>query len=173
MATATQVPVEVYLKSDYSPDAEYLDGVILERPVGENDHSAWQDAICAWFREHRDAWNLLVRPEFRVQVKIENFLVPDVSILDAAHPTERFATRPPIAVFEVLSPENKIRDILRKLDLYEQMGIPEIWVIDPPVPNSAPVWQRFERGRLNDRDRFEFPERGIHFEMKEIDKLVR
>jgi len=45
MATTSQVPVEVYLHSDYEPDAEYIDGVILERPLGEDDHSAWQGAI--------------------------------------------------------------------------------------------------------------------------------
>jgi hypothetical protein len=37
------VPLEVYLRcSDWDPDAEYVDGEIEERPVGENKHSAWQ-----------------------------------------------------------------------------------------------------------------------------------
>ena len=43
--TTTHVPVEVYLRSSYEPDAEYVDGAIEERAVGENDHSAWQEAI--------------------------------------------------------------------------------------------------------------------------------
>jgi hypothetical protein len=46
MSTTTRIPVEVYLRSSYEPDAEYVDGEIEERPMGENDHSAWQDAIC-------------------------------------------------------------------------------------------------------------------------------
>ena len=43
------VPVEEYLQSSYSPDAEYIDGQIVEREstMGENEHSAWQAAICA------------------------------------------------------------------------------------------------------------------------------
>jgi hypothetical protein len=40
-AEATHVPVEVYLKSSYEPDAEYVDGVIEERPMGEFDHCSW------------------------------------------------------------------------------------------------------------------------------------
>jgi hypothetical protein len=55
MAAATQptyVPLEVYLKSSYEPDAEYVDGVIEERPMGENDHSAWQHALDGWFGQH-------------------------------------------------------------------------------------------------------------------------
>ena len=168
MATTTQVPLEVYLRSDYQPDAEFIDGEIRERPMGEDDHSSWQDAICAWFREHRRQWDIRVRPELRVQVKPENYLVPDVSVLDAANPREKTATRPPVAVFEVLSPENKIRDMMRKLSLYEQMGIPQIWLIDP----ADPVWQRYQDGRLQDCEVFDIPQRGIHFEMSEITRIV-
>jgi Uma2 family endonuclease len=116
-----------------------------------------------------DEWNILVRSELRVQVKAENYLVPDVTILDAANPREKIATRPPLAVFEVWSPENKIREMMRKLALYQQMGIPQIWLIDP----SDPVWQRFEDGCLVDRDTFSLLDRGIHFEMSKISKLVR
>jgi Uma2 family endonuclease len=169
MATTTQVPLEIYLRSEYEPDAEFIDGEIRERPVGEDDHSSWQGAIYLWFAQHADEWNIRVRPELRVQVTAENYLVPDVSILDAANPREKTATRPPIAVFEVLSPENKIREIMRKLELYEQMGIPQIWLIDP----SDPVWQRYEDSRLADCTTFSHPERSIAFEMAEIGKLVR
>jgi len=168
MATATRVPLEVYLRSDYQPDAEYIDGELRERPMGEDDHSAWQDAICAWFRAHREEWNIRVRPELRVQVGSVNYLVPDVAILDTANPKERIATLPPLAVFEVWSPENKVRDMMRKLTLYEQMGIPQIWLIDP----ADPVWQRFEDGKLADQDTFSLPGRGIHFAMSEINQLV-
>jgi hypothetical protein len=49
------------------------------------------------------------------------------------------------------------------------MGIPQIWIIDP----DDKVWQRFEDGRLVDRDVFSLPEREIDFQMAEIGKLVR
>jgi hypothetical protein len=58
MATATHVPIEVYLCSSYEPDAEYVDGQIEGRPEGENDHSAWLEAICFWFRQHAQDWNV-------------------------------------------------------------------------------------------------------------------
>jgi Uma2 family endonuclease len=169
MATTTHIPLEVYLRSDYQPDAEYIDGELRERPTGEDDHSAWQGAICLWFAQHSREWNIRIRPELRVQVKVDNYLVPDVAILDAANPREKFASLPPIAIFEVWSSENKVRDMMRKLALYEEMGIPQIWLIDP----SDPVWQRFEYGKLVDRDVFSLPERGIQFEMIEIGKLVK
>src|SRR5580700_8732956 len=85
--TQTYVPVEVYLRSSYEPDAEYVDGQIEERPMGEYDHSAWQEAICFWFRQHAQDWNVRVRPELRIQVAATRFRVPDVTVLDRAQPT--------------------------------------------------------------------------------------
>ena len=51
MAATTLIPIEVYMRTSYRPDVDYVDGVIEERNLGQNDHSAWQDAISAWFRE--------------------------------------------------------------------------------------------------------------------------
>lgn len=107
MATPTHEQLEVYLHSDYQPDAEYIDGKIRERPVGEDDPSALQGAICQWFAHHTGEWDIRVRPELRVEVKSESYLVPDVAILDEANPREKIATRPPRAVFEVWSKENR------------------------------------------------------------------
>ena len=169
MATATHAPLEVYLRSAYDPDAEYIDGEIRERPMGEDDHSALLGAICHWFAQHAAEWNIRVRPELRVQIESVHYLVLDVAILDGANPKERIATLPSLAVFDVWSPENKVRDMMRKFELYAQMGIPQIWLIDP----SDPVWQRFENGKLVDTDIFDLSARGIRFEMKEIDQLLR
>jgi hypothetical protein len=49
MAATTQVPLEVNLRTAYEPDAEYVDGVVEERPMGEDGHSAWQSAVAYWF----------------------------------------------------------------------------------------------------------------------------
>jgi Uma2 family endonuclease len=131
MATAVHVPVEVYLASDYEPDAEYVDGCIEERPMGQYDHSSWQQAIQHWFLNHSREWNIRVRPELRIQTTARNFRVPDVVVFDRDNPIEQILTRPPIAVFEVLSPEDRMSRMLIKLKEYEQMGVPAIMVIDP------------------------------------------
>jgi Uma2 family endonuclease len=169
MALPTQVPIALYLHTTYEPDAEYIDGAIEERPMGEFDHSAWQAAIQRWFFRYEDAWNILVCPELRVQTSTTRFRVPDVAILDASLPREPFATNPPLAVFEVLSPEDYHTRLIRKLGDYEQMGIPAIWVIDP----QTGLFERFADGQLARGSEFSLPERGIHFFMAEIAKLVR
>jgi hypothetical protein len=51
MATATRIMLEQYLKTPYEPDAEFVNGEVEERNVGEYDHSVVQFAIVELFRE--------------------------------------------------------------------------------------------------------------------------
>ena len=132
MATASKIPLEVYLRSsEYEPDAEYVDGVIEERPVGELDHAAWQAALVMYFRQHGDEWKVKVYPELRVKVSPTRFRVPDVTVLDQAAPVEQIITHAPLMVFEILSPEDTVTRMLVKLADYATMGIAGIFVIDP------------------------------------------
>jgi Uma2 family endonuclease len=168
-AVSTQVPLEVYLRSSgYEPDAEYVDGKIEERPMGEFDHAAWQLAIIKWFLRHEEEWNIDVLPELRVQAAPTRFRVPDVTVLDRSLPVEQIITHPPIAVFEVLSPEDTLSRLKRKLEDYRTMGIPHIWVIDPEDGSFS----RYEDSQLNRREFFSDPARGINFDMNAIKGLL-
>lgn len=48
MATAPGlIPIEEYMHISYSPDCEYIDGVIVERNVGLGKHSFTQGEVLA------------------------------------------------------------------------------------------------------------------------------
>ncbi len=164
MPVTTHIPVEVYLRSCYEPDAEYVDGEIEERPMGEFDHASWQLAILRWFLQHEKDWGIRVRPELRLQVAATRFRVPDVTVLDRTQPVEQIITHPPLAVFEVLSPEDSLQRLKRKLEDYKTMGIAEIWVIDP----LDAAYYRYEDRQLLRRDSLSYPARGIVFDMDRI-----
>jgi Uma2 family endonuclease len=165
---ATHVPVEVYLRSSYEPDAEYVDGQIEKRPMGEFDHAAWQLAILGWFMRHQSEWGIRVLPELRVQVAARRYRVPDVTVLDRSRPIEQIITHPPLAVFEVLSPEDRVQRLKRKLEDYRVMGIPEIWVIDP----QDSTFYRYEDLQLRRTDSFSHAEKGFAFDMNELKNLL-
>src|SRR4051812_477513 len=78
MATATLVSVSEYLNSSYRPDREMLEGQLLERNVGEYDHSNLQGALVALLRQRQHEWKIRVLPEQRLQVSATRFRVPDV-----------------------------------------------------------------------------------------------
>ena len=165
-----RVPVEVYLRSSYEPDAEYVDGVIEERPMGQYDHSSWQHAIDAWFTLHAKEWGVRARPELRIRVSRSSFRVPDVVVLDRNLPIEQIITHPPIAVFEVISPEDSHSRLMVKLAEYERMGIRTIVVIDPETGNHA----RYISGRLEtlQAESFDLPGSQCRFDLKGIEALL-
>lgn len=170
MAAAPQpTPLEVYLHSSFEPDAEYVDGFIEERPMGEYDHSSWQRAILLWFATREIEWGVRVRPELRVQVAPERYRVPDVTVLDRSLPVEQIITRPPIAVFEILSPEDTLNRMLTKLADYERMGIHTILVLNPAGEHF-----RFESGSLKKLTdiAFDLPGSACRFDLAEIQKLL-
>lgn len=144
MASLAQSPVELYLHTSYEPDAEFVDGEVELRPMGEFDHATWQQALQAWFLLHGSKWGVRVRPELRVQVGTTRFRVPDVVVFDRNAPTEQILTVPPIAVFEVLSPEDSLTRTLAKLADYESMGVRNIFVVDP----RAELFYRYASGDL-------------------------
>ena len=55
----------------------------------------------------------------------------------------RVLTYPPIAVFEVLSPEDTMFRLLRKLTDYSAMGVRSIFVVDP---RTAVAYRSVEGG---------------------------
>jgi Uma2 family endonuclease len=165
-----RVPVEVYLRTSYEPDAEYVDGVIEERPKGQYDHSTWQHALELWFARYAKEWGIRVRPELRVKVAAANYRVPDVVVFDRSLPIEPVLTHPPIAVFEILSPEDSHSRLMIKLADYERMGIGTIVVIDPETGNH----RRYVSGRLEPlpADPFDLPGSRCRFDLSEIEKLL-
>ncbi len=122
---------EEYLRTDFEPDADFVDGVVEERPKGEYNHSSWQDALLAWFRLHAREWNIRTRPELRLRVAPTRYRVPDIAVLDRNQPTQPVLTAAPIAVIEILSPEDRLKLLMIKLEDYRQMGVDAIIVIDP------------------------------------------
>ena len=128
---AVLVSPEEYLHTDFEPDADFVDGVIEERPMGEYNHSSWQEVLLAWFRLHAKEWNVRARPELRLQVAPTRFRVPDVAVLDRDAPTTPVLNTAPLVIFEILSPEDRLKRVMIKLDDYRRMGVAGIFVLDP------------------------------------------
>ncbi|HWD98363.1 MAG TPA: Uma2 family endonuclease [Bryobacteraceae bacterium] len=136
MATATLVPVEEYLRNSWSPDREYVDGVILERNLGELPH-AWLETYLPRLFEAR---GLIAIVELRTQVKPQRFRVPDVLVIDEL-PQDDIVRTPPYIVIEILSPEDRASALTEKLDDYLDFGVPNVWVIDPSLRTMS-AWTR-------------------------------
>ena len=63
MASRTLISVEEYLRTSYRPDCDYVDGEVLERNVGEKDHSSLQKKIILYLAAHEQQLGICVFPE--------------------------------------------------------------------------------------------------------------
>jgi Uma2 family endonuclease len=152
MRTSALVSVEEYLNTSYDPDCDYVDGRVVERNLGELDHSDLQSEIVVYFRVRGMQWGIHAFAEQRVQVTPTRFRVPDICVTVGPKPTEQIFRTPPFLAIEILSKKDRKRDVLEKVEDYLRSGVPQVWVIDPRsqegwVHTTAGV-QRAEGGIL-------------------------
>jgi Uma2 family endonuclease len=168
-AAASLISVEDYLMITADPDCEYVAGVVEKRAVGEYDHATWQIILGACFLAREKELGVISRTELRVQTGADRSRVPDVTLLSRSAPSEQIITHPPLAVFEILSPEDSMTRMLEKLADYERMGIGAIWVIEP----NKQLYFRFRQGQLTPATVFELPGSSFSVPLGEIAALHR
>jgi Uma2 family endonuclease len=146
-----QTSLADYLRTSFHPDCDFVDGEVQERNLGEFDHAVIQGLLIIWFGQHRQEWGLHVLPEMRIRVSETRVRIADVCLMAGAQAIERVLTKPPLAVIEILSPEDRISRYNQRLTDYRQMGIPNVWVIDPNTrigyDCSTPAWLPVEEFR--------------------------
>jgi Uma2 family endonuclease len=132
MAISTQIPVEEYLRTSYHPDCEYVDGEVVERNVGEQDHSYVQKRLLVFLAAREKQWGIFVLQEWRMRVNERRYRVPDLVIVAGPRPrSERVLSTPPLVAVEILSPEDRMSRMHQKIAEYLALGVLYIWVLDP------------------------------------------
>ena len=131
MSTTTSVPASEYMATSYRPDVELLDGELIERNMGEYDHSNLQGAVVAWMRARQHEWNIRVLPEQRLQVAVNRFRIPDICVISRDQAIEPVFTRPPLICIEVLSKDDTLRGMQERVDDYHAFGVQNVWILDP------------------------------------------
>lgn len=139
MSTATLVSVEQYLATHYKPDCDYVDGEILDRNVGEREHSFIQKRLTVALEKIETRLGISAWPEVRVQVSPTRFRVPDLCVYRGPGPRDSVFHHPPFLCIEILSPEDRMSRMAAKLDDYFAFGVECVWVIDP-VRRAAAVY---------------------------------
>jgi len=133
-ATLTLVSVEEYLTTSFQDgDREYVDGRIVERNLGEKDHSKTQRELIVFFASLMRTHSTHAFPEQRVQVAPTRFRVPDICVYLGAEPDEQVFRTPPFLVIEILSKDDRASEVQEKIDDYLNFGVRFVWVIDPRV----------------------------------------
>jgi len=136
MSTRTLVSEEEYLNTSYEPDCEYLDGVLVERNVGDIGHGVFAALLVGYFGKRRKLWNITVATDVRACVREGRYRLPDVAIFSGPKPPGKILTTPPLIWIEVLSPDDHPIRVNEKVEELLAFGVPYIWIIDPETLES-------------------------------------
>jgi len=131
MSSVAGVSVEEYLSTSYRPDCDYVDGEVRERNVGEYPHSNLQTRLAIWFGNRERDWEIRVLVEQRVRVSPHRFRIPDVCVLLRDQQIEPVFTQPPLICIEILSKDDRLRDMQERVDEYLNFGVSNVWILDP------------------------------------------
>jgi Uma2 family endonuclease len=142
MTDTLQVPVvtgisfEEFLRSYDGVHAEWVDGSLVPMSPVSDRHQDIVDFLAALLRHLVEATDAGIVRTSQVAMHLERSArVPDILFLATQHLDRRretFVDGPADLVIEVTSPESRGRDRGEKFYEYEQGGVPEYWLIDPP-----------------------------------------
>jgi Uma2 family endonuclease len=131
MGTSTMVPLEEYLRTNYEPDRDWIDGELKERNMGDGPHSVVQTFFIKFFGNREEKWGIRVTQELRTQVSASHYRIPDVLLMRSDDPFEVIVRTPPLLCIEVLSPSDSMIEMEEKIEDYLAMGVEAVWVVNP------------------------------------------
>jgi Uma2 family endonuclease len=114
---------------------ELIDGTLIVSPAPGTRHQkivirlgALLEATCP------EGLETLTAP-YTVRVSDSTELQPDVLVGRAEDFTEKLLPTAPVLAVEVLSPSTALHDLNSKNAVYERIGVPSYWIIDPDQPS--------------------------------------
>jgi Uma2 family endonuclease len=132
MATTHLISVEEYLHSTFEPDAEYVEGRIVQRSMPKKPHSKIQSYLDRTLYEkgHTLGYEVWVEQRVRTRRDPARYRIPDVC-LTFGEPDEDIFSEPPFLCVEVLSPDDAALEVRIKVDEYLAFGVAYVWIVDP------------------------------------------
>lgn len=166
--------MEDYLGMSYEgPDREFLHGEILERSVGNKQHSRVQGRLCILFGTLSGSVGpkrpLFVSPEIRVRTAEDRYRVIDLALYVDDDAQESVPSSPPLAAIEILSPDDRMADTIEKLDEYRAWGVAYVWLINP---ESRRIYRSTSAG-LEETNELSVPDLGVCFSSEAVFADVR
>jgi Uma2 family endonuclease len=120
-----------YLNTNYHPDRELVDGLIVERNLGERTHSRIQRKLIVYFDARSAELGIEVFLEQRVQVSATRFRIPYVTVVKTSQFQGEIFENPPHLCVEILSKMDTMEYMQEKIDDYLRFGVPYVWIINP------------------------------------------
>jgi Uma2 family endonuclease len=127
------IPIEKFLRASYeNPEPDYVGGALVERPAPTYLQSRTQIRLADALRPWEEKKLLFRASEIRLRVGGDRFRVADFAVFASAQ-LDAIPEDVPAAVVEIVSPDDRYEELMRKLADYEAAGVAYLFVADPPV----------------------------------------
>jgi Uma2 family endonuclease len=128
-ADATLISVEEYLRTNYKPACEYIDGVLRQKPMPTRKHGLIQGRLCQLLNMGFPDFE--AASEVTVRLREGKYLVPDVVVQRRDRIQDPYPTDPVHLCVEILSPEDRMSEVFAKCEAYHAWGVETVWAVDP------------------------------------------
>lgn len=132
-------PEEYLALPEEKPYLEYVDGVVLQKPMPNEDHGELAfrvgHLIQVWLGTRPGRIGVEVRAKLG---ELPNYRLPDVSYWKPGIPRGEGA--PPTVAVEIRSPDQTLAELRTKCEFLRRSGVETCWLIDP-VNRSAEVFE--------------------------------
>lgn len=140
---------EQYLQlPEEKPYLEYVDGVVLQKPLPTFDHSELALEVGSYLRDYARQHGGHAGVEARTRLgELPHFRLPDVSYWKRGLPREDDIL-PTLAV-EIRSPNQLMAELRTKCEAFRKSGVEVCWLIDP-VSRTAELFEGRRKGAVID-----------------------
>jgi Uma2 family endonuclease len=128
MATATRLSLEEFhrLYDGVKPNHEYWFGEAVPKPMATYLHGIFQGILLA----------LLLRRGWRSATEVTLKISPDLELIPDVIATRRkvegpYPTMPVEICIEILSPDDRLKEVIEKAKKYLDWGVEYIWIVNP------------------------------------------
>lgn len=122
------------------PAFEYVEGELVQKSMPTKLHSELQMwlghllLLALGFPRNR------VMTEQNVRLSASLIRVPDICIVQPGGPANEFAIEdPPLLCVEILSPSDRLSDMVKKCQEYLRWGVPSCWILNPETQEAWTV----------------------------------
>lgn len=160
MSTGTKLTLDEFLAlPETKPGAEYIDGKVVQKSMPTTGHTIIQRLLSLVFslflREHPIAdggpeWRCIFGPADHWQARLPDFALVVRERLRGTQSDQPFHGAPDFAV-EIMSPDDRMSEVLAKVQFYLENGVRLVWLIDPRT-RTVMVWSSWTEPRLFTQD---------------------
>ena len=133
MATKALITSEQYLAARFEREPELVYGELMERPLPTFPHGDTQLELGSRLRALASAHGLFSGVEVRVRMADDLYLIPDIAVWAGPDPPQAIPVDPPLLVVEIVSRDDRLHDMFRKLAAYQAWGVETIWLVEPEL----------------------------------------